>query len=285
MRILLIFLLLFLVNFNFAFAEEKQKTMSRADVIEKLSTSDFLKKKIGDLFNWSVGYDKTKINRTNLAPTISFIKAAPIKVPPDDRTVVLITAKVSDPSGPDNIRGVRADLSSIKKLPNTMLVDNGLWGDVVAGDGIYTLQTSVGYDSTKGIKDIPVAVSNKMGWVALSRTNLDVEIDPIISETKAIPPSVPADGKTAVTLTAKVENPGRQEDLKDVNVDLSSIGMESSVQMWDDGTHGDALAGNKVYSVLVTVKDGVSKGLKKLDVHATNVSGGSSSGEILLVVQ
>lgn len=285
MRALIITLLLFVMYFNFVSAEDKPKTMTRAEVIEKLSTSDFLKKKIGDLFNWSVGYDITKINRTNLAPTISFLKAAPIKVPPDDRTVVLITAKVSDPSGPDNIRGVRADLSSIKKLPNTMLVDNGLWGDAVAGDGIYTLQTSVGYDSTKGIKDIPVAVSNKMGWVALSRTNVDVEIDPIIYETRAIPPAVPADGATVVMLTAKVENPGRQEDLKEVSVDLSAIGLEGNVKMWDDGTHGDDRAADRIYAIAATVKQGVSKGLKKLEVHASNVSGGSSSGEILLAVQ
>jgi hypothetical protein len=70
-----IFILLLILFFSVsAFsAEEAKKTVSRAEVVEKLSTSDFLKKKIGDLLNWSVGYDITKMNRTNLAPTISYI--------------------------------------------------------------------------------------------------------------------------------------------------------------------------------------------------------------------
>lgn len=266
--------------------EQKQKHLTRIEVIEKLSASDFLKKKIGDLLNWSVGYDITKINRTNLAPTISWIQATPVKVPPDNRTVVLIVAKVSDPSGLDNIRGVRADLSSIKKLPNMMLVDNGLWGDTKAYDGIYTLQTNVGYDVTKGEKDIPVAVSNKAGWVALGRTNLEVETNPIISELKAVPQAVSSVGKPEVTFSAKVENPGRQEDLKEITIDLRSLGLESSVKMWDDGKSGDPVAGDKIFSVKVELRPGfLSSGTKKLPVKATNIFGGSTDGEITFMVE
>ncbi len=268
------------------FAEEaKERVVTRAEVIEKLSTADFLKRKIGDLLNWSVGYDITKINRTNLAPTISFIKAMPVKVPPDNRTVVLITAKVSDPRGLDNIRGVRADLSSINKLPNTMLVDNGLWGDEKANDSVYTLQTNVPFEVTDGSKDIPVAVANKAGWVALGRTNLDVETNPVVSDLRADPDTVAADGKTIVTLTARVENPGRQEDIREVRVDLRSIDMGENVRMVDDGSGGDRKAGDIVFTASVTVKPGTLRGVKKLPVRAINTSGGEGSGEITLTVQ
>ena len=268
------------------FAEEaKEKPVTRAEVIERLSTTDFLKKKIGDLLNWGVGYDITKINRTNLAPTISFIKAMPVKVPPDNRTVVLITAKVSDPKGLDNIRGVRADLSTINKLPNTMLVDNGLWGDERSSDGVYTLQTSVPYDVNNGSKDIPVAVANKAGWVALGSTNLDVQNNPVITDAKAEPSSLPADGSTSVILSARVENPGRQEDLKEVKVDLRNIGMAENARMSDDGTGSDKRAGDMVYTVATTVKAGTARGIKKLTVHAVNVSGGEGTGDITLTVE
>jgi len=274
-----------MIGCSASFSAEKQKVMTRADVIEKLSTSDFLKRKIGDLLNWGVGYDITKINRTNLAPTISFISITPMKAPPDNRTIILITAKVTDPSGPDNIRGVRADLSDINRLPNTMLVDNGLWGDTSAGDSVYTLQTTIGYDVSRGVKDIPVAVSNKMGWVALGKTNLDVEKNPIIFEARSIPQLVPADGKTIIKLTARVENPGRQEDLKDVTIDLRSIGMGDNVRMWDDGTHGDANAGDRIFTVTTAIKQGIGGGQKRLPVYATNKLGGRTESEILLVVQ
>jgi hypothetical protein len=284
-KILTIIFILF-IGFSAVFAEDKPaKTVTRAEIVEKLSTSDFLKKKIGDLLNWSIGYDITKINRTNLAPTISYIVATPLKVPPDERTVVLITAKVSDPKGPDNIKGVRADLSSINRLPNMMLVDNGLWGDKVAGDGIYTLQTNVGYDVVQGSKDIPVAVANKAGWVAVSNTNLNVETNPVIYDSRAIPEEVQADGRTQIMLIAKVENPGRNEDIKEVSVDLSPIGGENGTLMWDDGTHGDVRAGDKVYTTVVTVKTGTASGIKRLPVKAVNNSNGEGDGEIILKVE
>jgi hypothetical protein len=286
-KYLLIFtLMIIFYNTGFSFADEgKDKVMTRADVIEKISAADFFRKKIGDLLNWSVGYDITKINRTNLAPIISYIKVDPSDVPPDDRTVVSITAKVSDPSGLDNIKGVRADLSAISRLPNQMLVDNGLWGDLKANDGVFTLQTSVGTGVSSGTKDIPIAVANKAGWVAISRTSLDVRSNPIIYEGLATPQSIHANGKDQVLLTVKVENPGRQEDIKDVTIDLTGIGLESNVRMWDDGSHGDAKANDGVFSVSVVPSENTAPSAKKLTVHATNVFGGSADGEITLVAE
>jgi hypothetical protein len=283
----LFFVIAFVIcSSNFSFADEaKEKVMTRADVIEKISAADFFKKKIGDLLNWSVGYDITKINRTNLAPIISYIKVEPSDVPPDDRTIVSITAKVSDPSGLDNIKGVRADLSTINKLPNQMLVDNGLWGDLKSSDGVFTLQTSVGNGVPSGTKDIPVAVANKSGWVAISRTSLDVRSNPIVYEGRATPQSVHANGQDETLLTAKVENPGRQEDIKEVTVDLTDIGLENNVRMWDDGTHGDARAGDGMFSVSVLPKENIGPWTRKLTVKATNVFGGSAEGEIVLVVE
>lgn len=278
------------MNFGGAFAAEQAATneakpVTRAEIVAKLSATDFFKRKIGDLLNWSVGYDITKINRTNLAPTISFIQVVPGKAPPDDRTIVFLMAKVSDPSGPDSIKGVRADLSSIDKLPNRMLVDNGLWGDVKANDSIYTLQTSVGSGVTGGEKDIPVAVANKAGWVAVNNTNINVQSNPIISKGEVSPAIVKADGKNEVLFTVRVDNPGRQEDLKGIFIDLTAIGLDGNVRMWDDGTHGDLRAKDKTFSVIAVPKEGTSSGAKKLVVHASNLYGGVADGEIILTVE
>jgi hypothetical protein len=270
--------------FGAAQAEEK-KVMTRAEVIDKLSTTDFLKKKIGDLLSWGVGYDITKINRTNLAPSISFIKATPVKAPPDNRTVISLVAKVEDPSGLENIRGVRADLSGIKKLPNTMLVDNGLWGDEKSGDGIYTLQTNIGYDVTNGSKDIPVAVANKAGWVAVGRTNLNVEMNPVISEINVVPMSPPADGKTVVNMTVKIDNPGRPEDIRSVVSDMSDLGLDKTVHLHDDGLNGDVKAFDTIYTYQFIIRAGVSPGKKKITIKAENASGGKSSEDHLLEVK
>jgi hypothetical protein len=285
MRILVIILLIISINFKIAFAEGGQKVLTREDVITKLSASEFIKKRISELFNWGIGYDLSRINRTNLAPVISFIKAAPIRVPPDNRTLFLLTAKVSDPGGMDNIRGVRADLGEINKLPNTMLVDNGLWGDIRSGDGIYTLQTSVGNDVPNGTKDIAVAVSNKMGWVALGRTNMNVETNPVISDIKVDPQTIRSGNKAVFLITAKVVNPGRQEDMRDVSIDLSSLGMGNNEKMWDNNTHGDRKTGDKTYSLKVYLKSGLSAGTKKLTIKASNALGGSTENDVFLMVE
>lgn len=285
-----ILLMVFAMTFGRSFAAEQPaqneaKPVTRAEIVEKLSATDFFKRKIGDLLNWGVGYDITKINRTNLAPTISLIQVVPPKAPPDDRTIVFVLAKVSDPSGPDSINGVRADLSSIGKLPNRILVDNGLWGDAKANDGIYTLQTSVGSGIPGGKKDIPVAVANRAGWVAVNNTDLNVQSNPIVSQGEAAPATINADGKNEVLLTVMIDNPGRQEDLKDVYIDLSAIGLDSNVKMWDDGTHGDLKAKDKIFSVIAVPKEGIIFGTKKLAVHASNLYGGAADGEIMLTIE
>ena len=64
------FLVIFAVSLNGSYAADQpekknDKLMTRAEVVEKISTTDFFKKKIGDLLNWSIGYDITKINRLN----------------------------------------------------------------------------------------------------------------------------------------------------------------------------------------------------------------------------
>ena len=64
--------------------EGEKKYLTRSEAAKLLSTTDFLKNKIGQLLSWSIGYDITKINRTNLAPTLLSIKIIPGTAPPDN---------------------------------------------------------------------------------------------------------------------------------------------------------------------------------------------------------
>ncbi|MFA6549239.1 MAG: hypothetical protein WCT39_04835 [Candidatus Margulisiibacteriota bacterium] len=172
--ILILFVIMSCVLPAFA-VDSKPQALTRGEVVKYLSTSDMVKKKIGELVSWTVGYDVSKVNRAKLTPIISFVKIVPGRVSPDGRTIVEITAAVDDPGGLENIAGVRADLSSIGRLPNTILVDSGMFGDKKAGDGLFTLQTTIPTDVSFGLKELPVAAANKKGWLALSKTTLDVE--------------------------------------------------------------------------------------------------------------
>lgn len=270
----LLLILLFLSLFALARAEEK--VLTRGEVVEQISAADFMKEKIGQLLSWTVGYDVSKVNRASLVPIINYVKAMPKKVPPDGRTILELTASVDDPGGLQNIGGVRGDLSNIGKFPNMMLVDNGLWGDAIADDGIYTLQTSVDKGVETGNKEIAVAAVNKKGWLAVSRATVDVQKDPVITEVTLIPDRVSYGRPALVSLQVKIDNPGRAEDLNQVTVDLSAVGGGSGKPIPETAPG--------VYSMQFAAPGQLNPGNKKIIVTAVNNAGGSASAIIQLEV-
>ena len=260
------------------------KYMTKGEAIQLLTTSDFVKQKIGELLSWTIGYDISKVSRVRLTPTINYIKATPKKVPPDGRTIIEVEASVDDPGGLGNISGVRADLSSIGRLANTTLVDNGLFGDEKANDGIFSLQTTVSSRTGLGSKDIPVAVANKKGWLALAKTTLDVRKNPSLVEIKIAPDKVVADGRAIYTLTVKVDNPGRIEDLDSVAADLSPFGLSNPMALVNNGTAGDAAAGDDTWTVRFAVPSSVPAGSYTISIAARNIAGGEANGQLSLTV-
>ena len=265
-------------------AAEKAETqyMTKGEAIQLLTTSDFVKQKIGELLSWTIGYDISKVSRVRLTPTINYILATPKKSPPDGRTIIEIQASVDDPGGLGNISGVRADLSSIGRLANTTLVDNGLFGDKQANDGIYSLQTTVSPRIVLGSKDIPVAVANKKGWLALAKTTLDVRKNPSLVEIKITPDKIVADGRTIYTLTAKVDNPGRIEDVESVAADLSPFGLPNPMVLVNNGTAGDAAAGDDTWTVRFSIPASVPAGSYIIPISVRNLAGGEANGQLSL---
>jgi hypothetical protein len=266
------------------YAQASKKVLTKADAIRLMTATDFMKRKIQDLLSWTVGYDISKVSRVRLTPTIIYIKAAPKKVPPDGRTIIEVIASVNDPGGLGNIAGVRADLSSIGRLSNTMLVDNGLFGDEKASDGVYTLQTSVSPRIDLGSKELPVAVANKKGWLALAKTSLDISKNPRIIGAKFTPAKVRADGKSKVTLAVEIDNPGRIDDLKNVTADLRALGFTELADLRNDGKRGDARAGDDIFSLQFVIPASVKTGKYNVRVGASNLATGYGTADVALEV-
>jgi len=88
-----------------------------------------------------------------------------------------------------------------------------------------------------------------------------------LSDPMATPDQIYADGTTRTMLTVKVNYQGSPPS---VSVDLSSLGRSSSQAMYDDGTNGDAVAGDGIYSVQTTVKPSTPIAMKALQVTATD---------------
>lgn len=271
MKKIILYILLFSIAFNgISYAQN----LTKGEAIMKISAADFIKKKIRDLYSWAVGYDLSKVNRIKLLPIINFIKAFPRQVPPDGRTILEIVASVDDPEGLSNIRGVRADLSKIGRLPNMMLVDTGLYGDEKSGDGVFTMQASVRQDIPLGDKEIQVAASNKKGWLALSKTTIVIAKNPEILE--AYPEKLRIKRGDTLTLVVRVDNPGRLEDVKNVSIDLSTLGLDPKYPLRKKE------AG--IYFGRIRIPETVSTGMKTLPISVTNQVGGTAFSEILFEV-
>ena len=156
------------------------KYITRGEMVGMLSATDFMKQKISDLFNVAVGYNLVQLNRATMAPIIKYVKVTPTKVSADGVALFDLLVSVEDPGGLADIKDVRADMSSIGRLSNMKLVDNGLWGDQKANDGIFTLQGSVNSKTRPGDKEILIAVANKKGWLSLAKANITVDLSTVV---------------------------------------------------------------------------------------------------------
>lgn len=260
------------------------ETLTKGDALMLLSATDFMKQKISDLLSWTIGYDISKLSRVRLTPSINYVRAVPRRVPPDGRTVFDIVAGVDDPGGLGNIAGVRADLSNIGRLSNMMLVDNGLYGDEKAADGIYTLQTSVPYSVDVGQKEIAVAVANKKGWLALAKTTLDIKKNPTIIDAAFSPERVRANGKDLTALIVKVDNPGRIEDIRSVTADLRAFGFSELALLRNDGKMGDMMAGDNLFTLQFSVPSAIKSGDYMIRIGVANLAGGYAAEDRILKV-
>jgi hypothetical protein len=257
-------------------AAEQEQYLTKGEAIMLISATDFMKKKIGELLSWTVGYDVSKVSRVKMTPTINYVKAIPKRIPPDGRTVLELQASVDDPGGLSNIAGVRADLSAIGRLPNTMLVDNGLFGDRKPADGVYTLQSSVALKTKTGPKEISVAVANKKGWLALTKATLDVAKNPVIIEVR-LNPEETRGGQ--ITITLHIDNPGRFEDLQEVTANLKSLGYREPWLF----RRAEGKPGN--FIMQFNLPENLTEGSYPIIIEATNLSGGYVSQTLNLKVR
>jgi hypothetical protein len=258
------------------------ETLTKGEVIQLITASDFMKKKVEDLVSWTTGYDLSKVSRGRLTPSINYVQIVPRKAPPDGRTVMELFASVDDPGGLKNISGVRADLTPIGRLPNAMLVDSGLFGDRKAADGVFTLQASVAQRVPLGKKDVTVTVANKKGWLALAKVSVEVKKDPEITGLLAAPQNVTADGRSPVRILVRVDNPGRPEDIRQVLVDTRVIGLAEPLVLKrlkeEEGLEDAGWEG------AFTPPAGLGSGIYSLPVEVTNQAGGKAQANLNLTV-
>ena len=92
-----------------------------------------------------------------------------------------------------------------------------------------------------------------------------------LSEAAAIPERVKPDGRMPALLAVQALPTLAEPDAPPtVTVDLSPIGGDQGARMLDDGTRGDGIAGDGIYTVEVMVSPETPKGIKDLVISSTD---------------
>ncbi len=96
---------------------------------------------------------------------------------------------------------------------------------------------------------------------------------PNIEQVYITPDSTSADGMAQFSLFARVTHPDGPGAIASVTADLTAIGGLADAALRDDGTAGDAAAGDGLYTLVATVSANTDPGLKPLGVTARDMGG------------
>ncbi len=139
---------------------------------------------------------------------------------------------------------------------------------------------------TEGTYEISVTVMDEND--AEDRESLFIEVKgnapPEIVNAIASSLFVKNNGIDRVLFTIVIEDENGLNDIEDVLIDLGSIGGSSNQRMYDDGSHGDSLADNGIYSFEAVIPKGLAPGEKSIEVTVEDKSGEETSKDIKITV-
>ena len=217
----------------------------------------------------------------DLPPLATEMKASPATINNDEVDLSLFTVEVEDDNG---ISEVSVDLEPLGGEPDVRMYDDGTHGDARSGDNIYSLEVNASPSCAGGVKLLKVNVmdtgNNEIsGFISLMVLNWN-------KPPEILPHSVGRiknDGEDTTVISATVQDD--EGNLENIHVDLSSIGGNSASPMYDDGTHGDAVSRDSIFSLEIRVGKNYTDTQYLLNVTATDSAGASSSASIYLEVQ
>jgi predicted extracellular nuclease len=174
----------------------------------------------------------------------------------------------------------------------------GLILDLVGLDGANFYETAVGPTTS----NTTAALRQNDGCTDTDNNSADFAIGPPIPRNTASPfnscggatnpsgvgaanpASVPAGGAVLLTVAVTAGTSPASTGLA-VTADLTTIGGPASQAFFDDGTNGDATAGDNVFSFQATVAGGTTAGAKTLPVAITDAQLRTGSASITLTVE
>jgi len=189
----------------------------------------------------------------------------------------------------DDISSVSLDLyspESVKLNSGIQLLDNGKTanGDVTANDDIYSVIINLDSNMINGEYELKLFVTDRLDFtkqVATSKyfyNNGKSNIAPLISDDNIDPDTVIVDTTVVIWTRIKATDQNGKNDITKVyfvvyKPDGSS--NNSQLELYDDGditNHGDLVANDGVYSLLISVNENNDKGLYNFEFRAKDRS-------------
>lgn len=209
----------------------------------------------------------------NHPPVITTSQIDPALIPDDGTIQPLVSAKVTDEDG--NIQTVQVDLTPIGGPSTQRMYDDGSNGDAVEKDGTYSY--SITKTVQRGEHIIRITVKDTKGGKAYSNLTLVVEDAASFTEAPRLtslgftPSRAPNDATNAVKAWAIVTD--KEDDLTNVEVDLSQVGGDSAYPLSDDGTGGDVFPLDGNYTADITIGAAVELGMYQIGFSAVDSVG------------
>jgi hypothetical protein len=207
---------------------------------------------------------------------------------------VFFRVRVEDPQGLETVDSVLYDIFyPLSPISNSRgsLYDDGSHGDLIPGDGFYTAMSNYQTGWTlSGLYSIRFQAKDKQGLTSLPIVKtIHVEVanaPPIVSQLSA-PDTVSRSAAQPFLLSVKAEDPQGSQDI--VMVAFNSFKPDGTPStgnpfiLYDDGTQGDPVAGDGIYSLTVTITSQNETGNYRFEFFARDQSGTVSESLIHII--
>jgi len=222
----------------------------------------------------------------NLAPVITKYHI-PDTVYVDEIVPFYLSVSASDPDSLDYIKKVTYQIlepALTEIAENGELNDQGLNGDSLAGDGIYSIETTTAFANWKfgnyhlmiqAFDSHDKASESIYQIIPWAKKNIGVAPQ-ILSVGAPDTVQLPNTGDKSFVLTARIADQDNDKDIKEVTFDTykpdGSPSSGNPFKMYDDGTSGDAVAGDFIYSLQIYINSQNSPGNYRFEFQARDYS-------------
>jgi hypothetical protein len=180
-----------------------------------------------------------------------------------------------------------AAVNTVDLLTLTEGVQPSKWSS--SNPAVATIDPLTGYFKAVAPGTSVITAADDQGFTVASRQitvtqNIAQKKDAIFIFSRCIPPSAANDGIMPVKATAMPYIAGNAGPLAQVRIDFAQIGGATQ-DMYDDGTHGDTLKGDGIFSCDMTIPKNTKPGNYTFPVTGTTTTNLSGQGKAVLSVK